>query len=266
MPEHSASNASRQAQALARAERIVEAARDLLADPDNNVEIRRRYMQRVFNLDRAAEAWVALAGRSFQEGDGEPAATKARRDPMLDRSEEEWEALEEAAMQVYGLRVGQVLTETDVAALNLVDRCHREDDESATDAYHRGLEDGLRKRGGDELVNLEKRMTDAMVARATEKVMRRLAEQRAGVAEFLLGLALAALTTPPDPQEAWEWLAGQTNLSLDFQYDDPEVEGVWSVCGVTGPVNDREWERVAFARTPLDAVLLARAALAGEKG
>lgn len=61
MPEHSASNASRQTQALARAERIVEAARNLLADPDNNMEIRRRYMQRVFNLDRAAEAWVALA-------------------------------------------------------------------------------------------------------------------------------------------------------------------------------------------------------------
>jgi hypothetical protein len=71
MPENSTHQGERQSRVLARAERIVEAARDLLADP-NNIEIRRRYMQRVFNLDRAAEAWVELGDRSSQEAAGEP--------------------------------------------------------------------------------------------------------------------------------------------------------------------------------------------------
>ena len=124
-----------------------------------------------------------------------PPAFQARgpRDAMLDRSEEEWEALEEATAQVYRLRAGHTLTDDDIAALHLVDRCQREDEESATDAYHRGLETGLRKRGGDELVNLEKRVNDAIISRATEKAMRGLAEQRANAAEFVLSLCLAAL-------------------------------------------------------------------------
>jgi len=47
-------------QAARHAERIVEAARTMLADPDN-MEKRRNYMQRVFNIDWAAAAIVALA-------------------------------------------------------------------------------------------------------------------------------------------------------------------------------------------------------------
>jgi len=60
-------NVDAQAQALALAHRIVEAARALVADP-NNMDIRRAYMSRVFNLDRAAAAWIALAeGRPAQQ-------------------------------------------------------------------------------------------------------------------------------------------------------------------------------------------------------
>ena len=44
------------------ADRIVDRARALLADP-NNMDARTAYMRAVFNIDRAAEAIVALADR-----------------------------------------------------------------------------------------------------------------------------------------------------------------------------------------------------------
>ena len=49
-------------QANAFADRIVERARALLADP-NNMDVRTAYMRAVFNIDRTAEAIVALADR-----------------------------------------------------------------------------------------------------------------------------------------------------------------------------------------------------------
>lgn len=151
------------------------------------------------------DGWFKLIDLSVMPASPAPSRVEpvAKRDPMLNRSEEEWKALEEATVQVYGLRAGHTLTEGDVAALALVDRCQREDEESATDAYHRGLENGLRERGGDELVALEKRASEAAIARATESVMRRFAEQRADVAEFFLSIALAVLAspTPPDAQD-----------------------------------------------------------------
>lgn len=55
--------------ALDRANRIVDAARALQADP-NNLDRRRDYMQRVFNIDRAAEAWMALAEVAEGQSEG----------------------------------------------------------------------------------------------------------------------------------------------------------------------------------------------------
>ena len=124
---------------------------------------------------------------------GEPC--KPNRDAMLDRSEEGWDALFDAISTVNGFKVGQVLTEADVAALHLVQKCESDDEEAATDAYHRGHEEGLRKRGGDELVALTKRADEAMVEKATERAMRRFAEVRADRAELLLALALECART-----------------------------------------------------------------------
>ena len=100
----------------------------------------------------------------------------------INRSEAEWAALEDATVTVYGFRAGRTLTDDDIAALNLVDTCRREDEESATEAYHNGLEEGLRERGGDELVKLNQRVSEAIVERATEKAMRAFAEQDAEAA------------------------------------------------------------------------------------
>lgn len=100
------------------------------------------------------------------------------RDAMYRRTDEEWEALEEAIGTVYGFKSGHTLTEADVAALELVDRCQRDDVESATEAYNQGREEGLRERGGDELVALNKRVGDAFLDKMTERTMRVMAEAR----------------------------------------------------------------------------------------
>ena len=71
--------------------------------------------------------------------------------------------------------------------LALIDKCHREDDEaSATDAYHRGREEGPRERGGDELVAREKRLGEREVRAVTDRAMRAFAEARAQAAEAAL--------------------------------------------------------------------------------
>lgn len=60
---------------------------------------------------------------------------------------------------------------------------------------------------------------------------------------------------------AWSWLASNTNLELDHRYlDEDDHGGTWQVHRVNGNVNDREWTLVAQARTPLEAILAARAA------
>lgn len=101
------------------------------------------------------------------------------RDAMLNRSEKEWEALEGAIVTTYSWRAGHVLTEDDIAALQLVDKCQREDEEAATDCYHRGREEALRERGGDDLVAIHKRISDLEVKAATANTMKLLAESRA---------------------------------------------------------------------------------------
>lgn len=115
------------------------------------------------------------------------------RDAMIERSEEDWKKLEDAIGTLWGLQPGHVLTDADVEGLRHMDTCHRDDEEAATDAYNRGWGDGLRKRGGDELVDLQKRVDDASIAKCTERAMRRLAEARIPAIEALNGELLEAL-------------------------------------------------------------------------
>lgn len=115
------------------------------------------------------------------------------RDAMSRRTEAEWEALEDAIMTVYGFNAGHTLTEADIAALALMDRCQRDDNEGATEAYHRGREEGLRERGGDELVSLTKREEAAFLGKMTERAMRAMAEARATSAEAQVESLKAAL-------------------------------------------------------------------------
>lgn len=123
----------------------------------------------------------------------------ADRDVMINRTEEEWDALFEAISTTYGWKAGHVLTEADIAALALVDKCHREDEETATDCYNRGREEGLRERGGDELVKLNERLDTAMIERATERALKVMAQN-----------ALSALQQENERlREALYWALGE---------------------------------------------------------
>lgn len=59
--------------------------------------------------------------------------------------------------------------------------------------------------------------------------------------------------------DVWEWLTGQTNLSLDYDWTDEGEDGAWRVHRITGNTNDREWDLVGVGATPLMAVIAARA-------
>ena len=61
--------------------------------------------------------------------------------------------------------------------------------------------------------------------------------------------------------DAWEWLSGQTNLSLDYDWPNEGDDGEWRVHRVRGSVNDREWELVCSGATALEAVREARSIL-----
>lgn len=108
-----------------------------------------------------------------------------KRDEMIERSEEEWQDFEEGTMLLYSLKPGHVLTEADIKSLTFADDCRRNDDESATDAYHKGREEGLRERGGDELFDLTMRHEKAVADKAVERAMKVFAEARATTAEAL---------------------------------------------------------------------------------
>lgn len=74
-------------------------------------------------------------------------------------------------------------------------------------------------------------------------------------------VALYAHPSPPADDalrvavEAWDELAKRPSWEINFSGFDEE-DG-WSVHSVTGGVNDREWDELARAETPLEAVLAA---------
>lgn len=66
--------------------------------------------------------------------------------------------------------------------------------------------------------------------------------------------------------EALDWLAGRTNLELDYSYGDEDEEGRgWRIHRVSGNRSDREWELIATAETPAKAIEQARAILTGSE-
>lgn len=128
------------------------------------------------------------------------------RDAMARRTEEEWDALEEAIATVYALRAGHTLSTADITALALLDKCHRDDEEGATEAYHRGRDEGLVERGGDELLQLVKREEKAFLDKLTERTLKVFAQQRATRAEAAvkaLGEALRLAKSHLEHQGQW---------------------------------------------------------------
>lgn len=115
------------------------------------------------------------SARSIDDARVDAPRTKhaARMEALLARSEADWDAIQDAIVTVIGLRAGHTLTEADVDALTRVDAYHREDEESSTDAYIRGLDDGRAEAGGKEVADLLKRI-DVLTGRlAAERGLRR---------------------------------------------------------------------------------------------
>jgi hypothetical protein len=181
---------------------------------------------RMATIDAAATLLQSQQAR-IEELERERAeARKPKRDEMIDRTDEEWEALEDAIMTFISLqsKVGHILTENDVAALQLVDSCQRNDEEAATDAYNRGYKDGLRDRGGDELVRLVEAADASRIEAATERTMCRLANRRSD--EFEASLS-----------EARERLERAEAALRPFALKTVDFQGQARVCG---PVPQRE--------------------------
>jgi len=114
------------------------------------------------------------------------------RDAMISRSDAEWDALQDAIGTLWGwMKEGHTIRAQDVADFTLIDKCQREDEESATDAYSRGYEDSLRERGGDELVRLVRSADEARIESSTARAMEALANRRSEAAEAARDQALA---------------------------------------------------------------------------
>jgi adenine-specific DNA methylase len=61
-------------------------------------------------------------------------------------------------------------------------------------------------------------------------------------------------------QRAWDWLASDKSLSVEFHgpvYGDDDEPEEWRVYRESGNINDREWDVIGIGATPLAAVLAA---------
>ena len=102
--------------------------------------------------------------------------------PMLKLSDEAFNAVmdrrEDAIATVYSLRPGHTLTQADCEAIQLWEEVNREEDNRATDVFHRGYTQGLRECGSADIEKMKERLDDRGNLLAVEKAMRRFAEDR----------------------------------------------------------------------------------------
>ena len=64
----------------------------------------------------------------------------------------------------------------------------------------------------------------------------------------------------------WDWMAQNVGLELSW-LANPEEDAVWCIHRRHGGYNDREWDLIATADTPIEALRSARAALiSGDRG
>lgn len=89
---------------------------------------------------------------------------------------DDFDKLMDAMQTLIQLKPGDVLTEEMIADLHLVDQHNREDQERATDAFHRGYECGLERGASADTAKLIEERDDARdeaaVARALRDVFR----------------------------------------------------------------------------------------------
>lgn len=101
--------------------------------------------------------------------------------PVYDEAaaEAEFEREMAATSTVYGLRPGHTLTQADYEAIQLYDRVSRRDQQQNIDAFNSGYQAGLRDGGSADIAEMDSRLSRMLVNIGVEKMMRRLADQRA---------------------------------------------------------------------------------------
>lgn len=92
-------------------------------------------------------------------------------------SEPDFDAYIEALSKTYGWKAGHVLSDDDIAALALIDKHNRDQEEGLTDTYHRGYQDGLRNGGGADVQALSNKIDDLQVQLAAERGLRLMERQ-----------------------------------------------------------------------------------------
>lgn len=95
-----------------------------------------------------------------------------------DEFEKHWDDQFDAISTVYGLRPGHVLTQEDFDAIQKFDADYRENEETATAAFHRGYMQGLREGGSADIEEMREKLDKQFCEHGVDKAMRRLAERR----------------------------------------------------------------------------------------
>lgn len=92
--------------------------------------------------------------------------------------EAEFEREMAATGTVYGLRPGHTLTQADYDAIQLYDKVCRRDESRAIDVHHKAYTAGLRDGGSADIVKMDEQISDLIVKKGVEQMMRTLAERR----------------------------------------------------------------------------------------
>ena len=101
--------------------------------------------------------------------------------PDLDdlQTDAEFEAEMDAVSTVYSLHPPMVLTDAQYQAIQAFDASSRRDQERATEAFHRGYQDGLVRGAGSDVAALTNKADDARMALTVEKALRKMDWQMA---------------------------------------------------------------------------------------
>lgn len=94
-------------------------------------------------------------------------------------SEEAFERLMDDLQVIYSAKAGQTLTQDDVDALNRLDTHWRDEEEKATDAYHRGWKDALASAGQADFARMDEKVSEATVNASVERAMASMARTQA---------------------------------------------------------------------------------------
>ena len=137
-----------------------------------------------------------------------------------DEFEAHWDDKFAAISRVYSLRPGHTLTQDDFDAIQKFDADFRENEQTATDAFHAGYMQGLREGGSADIEKMQQRLSVRLVEHSVDKALRGFAETRLQevtqhVRDFIHALdrgyldckddsafidALRAIASPPEAQ------------------------------------------------------------------